>query len=196
MSILVKNLWNCEKNKWIPCNSPTFDGLRVNHNWKEEYAKIKRSIPQKWMKILKKQDKETLNSKVLKYNKVITIKHNEIKVNGKVPMDKTIKSKDLYYHILYPQKQPTCFATWSDIFEKDISLITWKTIFERKELSLQDRKRIDFNWKVIHRAIYTENRLQRMGKSNGIYAKFVITLRKQHVIYCMNVQIAIGYGRK
>ena len=86
--------------------------------------------------------------------------------NGKTIELKNLLSRDIYYHIFYPQKPPSCIEKWNNIFNKKLE---WQSIFRKIFVhKLVDRKRIDFHWKVIHRAIYTEHRLQKMGQSNGL----------------------------
>ena len=142
-----------------------FEPLHNYGNWETEYARIKRAIPQMWLKTLKNKETENRDLNLLINTKSITVTHDTIQVNGKVTEQKKFRSKDLYYHLLYPQKTPNCITAWNNIIQNDLN---WKAIFKAQSKSMQDRKRRDFHWKVLHRAIYTESRLHKMGKSDGL----------------------------
>ena len=59
---------------------------------------------------------------------------------------------------------PKCITTWRTIFDQTVSV---KEVFLKLPV-LYDRKYRNLHWNTIHRAIFSEKRLQRMNKSNGM----------------------------
>ena len=161
----ISDLWDGQRNKWKVKTHPVFQVMQNNPDWETEYARIKRALPQQWYLILKNLPVNIGQTKLLKYHKALCITHNSININGKECGINKFKAKDLYYHILYPQKQPNCTAVWNDMLQKELN---WSLIFKSRLKAMQDRKRCELHWKIIHRAIYTESRLSKMGRSDGL----------------------------
>ena len=46
--------------------------------------------------------------------------------------------------------------------------VMWEVVWKNLNLLSCKQKIIQFQWKCIHFIVYTENRLQKMGKSNGL----------------------------
>ena len=81
-----------------------------------------------------------------------------------VPYSK-LKSKQLYFQILYPLKPPNCIPSWSNMFNHEID---WSKVCKTMNSSIHGRKQRDLHWKIIHNAVYTESRLHHMNRSNGM----------------------------
>ena len=56
-------------------------------------------------------------------------------------------------------------TSWTGIFTINIM---WTEVFHRLATLIYGRKQIEFHWKVVHRAVFTESRLQQMNRSDGI----------------------------
>ena len=161
----VKDIWNDDTNSW-KSGQEIFNQLYKRTNWIAEYEKIKKAIPNEWKNVLQGQKIEILKSKELLYNtKSITLNDSTIKVDEKNLTIEDLKFKEIYFDTLYPVKKPTCIPSWEARFSKEIDL---KQTVKRSSYSIQGNKQDDFHWKVFHRAVYSEMRLNRMGKSNGV----------------------------
>ena len=53
---------------------------------------------------------------------------------------------------------------WQQVSETEIN---WELVWDTLNDSMQGRKQKDFPWKCIHKAIYTETRLNKMNSSDG-----------------------------
>jgi hypothetical protein len=163
--ITVRDIWNIEQNKW-KSGELIYNKLNKKTNWMVEFVRIKKAIPEKWKNCLNNiNDRNlTVTSHIQNKQKVI-ITHNIIEVNNRIIDPNKFRTKDIYCHCLYPIKKPTCIDTWETLLLQEIA---WDEICQIFNNSIQRNKQKDYHWKVVHRAIYSESRLSRMGKSNGI----------------------------
>ena len=93
----------------------------------------------------------------------------------------------MYFNCLYPLKKPSCLKVWNNNLEDELD---WSLISKGFLNIIQGRKQIDFHWRLVHRSIYSEMRLLRMGRSNGT-CKICLVENEDicHLIYdCVNVQ--------
>jgi len=108
-------------------------------------------------------------------------------LNGKEINYTKLKQREIYFHCLYPQKIPKCYQYWKDILGKEILTID---MYQTISKTIQGNKQKDFHWKCFHRAIYSETRLQQMGKSNGTCKLCHISVETTcHLLYhcqCIN----------
>jgi hypothetical protein len=142
------------------------EAIKNNQNCQLEFGRVKRAIPNNWKKILKGEDIEPIRQNThVENNPQMYISHNKIKIKDQDILLQKLKSKDLYFHIFYPQKQANSTRTWQDRFQVHLD---WPTIFKNYNDSIKERKRKSFHWKCLHRAIYSETRLQAMGRSDGM----------------------------
>ena len=115
------------------------------------------------------------------------IKQTKIMLNGKEIDNSNLKHREIYFHCLYPQKMPKCYQYWKDILGKETST---KNMYQIISKTIQGNKQKDFHWKCFHRAVYSETRLQQMGKSNGTCKLCNISLETTcHLLYhcqCIN----------
>jgi hypothetical protein len=103
--------------------------------------------------------------KILENTKRVILSKEHIIINGQnIPHNK-LKKKEVYFHCLYPMKPPTCENKWETLLNETFN---WKIIHKSTVNSLLKRKEIDFHRKTIHRAVFTENRLKMMSKSDGL----------------------------
>ena len=135
----------------------------MKRNWIAEYTKIKSCIPEKWKTVLK-ENSDMQNDEDLIENADFYLAHDEIRINENQIYYKKIKQKEIYFACLYPQSPPSCLHFWGRIFEKDIDL---QSIFAGCENQLCNKKVLDFHWKTLHHAVYSEVRLKQMNRSNG-----------------------------
>ena len=61
--------------------------------------------------------------------------------------------------------KPKCEAKWDAVFNQTFN---WKSIWESINETLCSNKEKQFQWKIIHNAIFTEHKLQLMNFSNGL----------------------------
>jgi hypothetical protein len=61
--------------------------------------------------------------------------------------------------------EPKCQNKWELIYNKKVM---WEVVWKNLNLLRCKQKIIQFQWKCIHFIVYTESRLQKMGKSNGL----------------------------
>ena len=61
--------------------------------------------------------------------------------------------------------KPKCEAKWDALFNQTFN---WKSIWESINETLCSNKEKQFQWKIIHNAIFTEHKLQLMNFSNGL----------------------------
>jgi len=158
----IRDLWDIETNTWIDGRA-IHNQLQNKRNWIAEYNKIRTCIPDAWKQILKGEAVD-LESPLLKNTKDLQMSHSDIRINNKVVDFKKIKQKEIYFACLYPAAKPSCVIAWSRIFQMEVNL---KDIFTGFKHLIHNRKGLNFHWKTLHRAIYSETRLQKMNKSDG-----------------------------
>jgi hypothetical protein len=61
--------------------------------------------------------------------------------------------------------EPKCQNKWELIYNKKVM---WEVLWRNRNLLSCKQQIIQFQWNCIHFIVYTESRLQRMGKSNGL----------------------------
>ena len=158
-------IWNDETNSW-KSGQEIFNQLDKKTNWISEYNKVKKAIPNEWKNVLLGQTDQIKKPEELLYNtKSVILNDSTISVNDKILSIEDLKFKEIYFNSLYPVKKPTCIPSWEARFNKEIDL---EQTIKRSKYSIQGNKQEDFHWKVFHRAVYSEMRLNRMGRSNGV----------------------------
>ena len=160
----VGDIWNETLSTWEN-NQTIFTKLKNKRNWISEFAQIKNAIPTHWKNILTNLPPEKApENNMIKNPQPLYISGHQIFIeNVEIPIEK-LKSRNLYFHNLYPRSTPTCCSAWEKNFENKID---WKHIFERVHSTIHIPKIKAFHYKCIHRAIYTECRLKKMKKSDG-----------------------------
>ena len=83
-------------------------------------------------------------------------------LNGSVTTYKKLKQGDLYILCLYPVNEPLCIKSWSTILNTNVAIN-----FKDFSHYIHCRKSIDLHWKILHKAVYSEEKLRMMGKSDG-----------------------------
>ena len=183
----VKDVWDTETNGWKPAQM-ILQELQRKTNWIAEFNSIKRAIPQRWKTILQGQNPQITEKNDLFCNATnVSLTDEKIMINNSDKNLCDIKLKEVYFDCLYPLNKPTCLKSWNKIFEDDLD---WNRVSKGFINIIQGRKQIDFHWRLAHRAIYSEMRLLRMGRSNGI-CKICMLENEDlcHLIYdCANIQ--------
>ena len=124
---------------------------------------LKACIPASWKTILRGGDVEPQQT-LLENPSTFIFDHTSISINGRdIPLSK-LKQKHFYFVCLYPTSAPKCIAMWENIINTSLSI---KDVFIKLP-KYYHRKAFNLHWNIIHRAIYSEKRLQTMNKSNGI----------------------------
>ena len=159
--VKIKDIWNPISNNWYEGNY-IFHKLNVRRNWIAEYKKIKDCIPKSWKQLIKNENVAMTKNDLL--HDTLKINHSFISVNEKIVSYKKVKEKGLYKACLYPAPMPTCVESWSRTFQEDISIVD---IFKNSTHFINHRKSKDLHWRTLHKAIYSEERLRIMNKSNG-----------------------------
>lgn len=155
----IRDIWDNDSNEFRICND-IFDKLFDKRNCISEYSRIKIAIPQKFIHILR-------NGGDLEHN----ISH-DIKVNRDLifvdPHNKPLNINQiclkLVQSILNAPNIPKCQLKWESCYNKNLP---WETIWGMLKQIDIDNKVKEFQWKCVHRIIYTEHRLKLMNKSNG-----------------------------
>lgn len=158
----IKDVWNCETKTWKTGNE-IYNKLVNKRNWIAEFNKIKLYIPLTWKEMLKGED-VVQNDNLLQNPKELLLTRNGLCVNGNIIALKNLKQKEIFFACLYPVSKPTCLTTWNRIFQVNLDILT----IGRKNHIMYNNKALDFHFKCIHRAIYTETKLEKMNKSNGL----------------------------
>ena len=162
--VQIKDIWDSDANSW-KTGVYIFNKLSVKRNWIAEYNKIKAYIPDSWIQVLKYGHELPDQTNLICNKKEIMLSDECITINDRVVNYKKVKQRDLYCVCLYPLSTPTCITTWSRIFQEALST---NELFGSYKHSIYHRKSLDFHWKTIHRAVYSEQRLMLMNKSNGV----------------------------
>ena len=121
--------------------------------------KIMKAIPADWKPLLRTNSyDETIDHDTIKLT---------IKINGKDRQLQKVTCKDIYRILLKYDYQ----KSRSEInIEEQWGEIDWYKIYRemcRKNPDI-DRKKVDFNWKCLQNAVYTETKLHKIGLSNGM----------------------------
>ena len=104
------------------------------------------------------------NDLLLQNTRNIKLSENGQMLDNSIISLKNVKQKDIYFACLYPITYPSCIPAWKNIFNKNIDIKTLQV----KNDCIFNKKAVDFHWKVIHRSVYTESRLSKMNRSNGV----------------------------
>ena len=161
--VKINDIWDENINDWTQSET-LFEVLSDRRNFILEYNKIKLSIPREWKYLLR--NAQTEQDRQLLYNpRAVMIDCDGILINGKNINYTKLKQKDIYFACLYPIKAPTCLESWNNILNEQYTIVD---IFKKVNRKIIDRKALNFHFMVIHRAIYSEKRLQKMNKSDGI----------------------------
>ena len=162
--IKIKDLWDPINNNWLSGNT-IHDMLINKRNWIAEYKKIIKSIPQEWKRFLQNLDVTPASDLVttVENPQKLVLSHCNIMLHGSVITYKKLKQRDLYFLCLYPVHEPLCIKSWSTILNTNVSI-------DVKDFShyIHCRKSIDLHWRILHKAVYSEEKLRIMGKSDGI----------------------------
>ena len=158
----VRDVWDDDTHDFIRCND-VFSKLIDKRNCIAEYSRIKKSIPKKFISVLRHEQINEDNVKgpcttisnelqfVMKSNKVIE------------PKNVTLK---LIQNILNKEITPKCQIKWEEIYgENDI--INWYLIWNNLRILDINNSVKEFQWKCLHNIVYTEFRLKKMNLSDG-----------------------------
>ena len=159
----IKDIWDDDHKCWKGSDY-ILTVLNVKRNWMVEYNIIKNSIPQKWKKILNESPVEDSEPR-LQNTRNVSFSPEKIMINGRETNFKKIKQKEIIFACIYPTQFPKCIQKWNTVFNESLSI---DDIFCLKKSLLFDRKSYMLHWKLLHGAVYTEKKLQKMKKSNGI----------------------------
>ena len=75
---------------------------------------------------------------------------------------KKLKSKDLYFQSWYAVITPSCIQSWSEMLNMNVNEVWLTGCRENQYYNMYYRKDMNFHWQIIHRAVYSETRLQKM----------------------------------
>ena len=159
----VKDIWYSTQSVFHS-GAIIFQQLIRKNNWISEYEIIKKAIPKSWLDILidcaiiEEENSKLENNNGLKMTQQ-SITKNNVDIN---PLKLT--TKEIYYHCLYPCEPPNCINAWKNIFVS----FDWKNVCKLLFNPLQSNCKKQYHWRTVHRVLYCEDRLARMGKSNGI----------------------------
>ncbi|MCP3888194.1 MAG: zinc-binding domain-containing protein, partial [Desulfobulbaceae bacterium] len=159
----IKDIWEVNQQRFIS-GQIVFNQLTKKINWITEFEIIKKSIPKPWILLLKNNIPEKIKLEKIEDSTKLSISHNRIFKNGIEIEPIKLKTKDIYFHCLYPCEYPKYINVWKGLFES----FNWKCVCKQIANPLLCNKKKQFHWKTVHRSLYCESRLASMGKSDGI----------------------------
>ena len=154
----VKDIWD-ENAKSFKHTLDIFNKLIDKRNWIAEYSRIKASFKPDHLTLLKADniDPPRLGSPFL-------VEDSLHFVNRKgIIQPKKLSLKNIQY-FWRDNTVPNCQLKWNLYFETELQ---WENIWKNVYNNFSDRKSKQLQWKFIHNIIYTEERLQKMNRSNG-----------------------------
>ena len=155
----INDIWDKNNNTFVD-NQTIFNRLDDKRNWISEWAKIKISIPENFVKKLKSDNNEKIKKSLgLKIDSNLNIRNH----NNKIIVPKELKLKNIQKEIRKPIT-PKCQFKWDTIYEKKFNWISIWYILNKIKCK---QSIIQFQWKCLHNIVYSEYRLQKMGKSDG-----------------------------
>ena len=155
----VRDIWNINTKTFYD-DGHIYNILSDKSNWRQKYNKIKRNIPERWVNTLKEDTgipEPTPANLSIKQNLMIYSKSKYVEPDK-------LKLRILQSYFLDETYKPKYQIKWNTIFNKDFD---WKMVW-RTSLEIPcSNKEKQFQWKIIHSAIFTEHRLQLMIFSDG-----------------------------
>ena len=159
----VKDIW-CEDRKDFIESATLLRKLTNKTNWISEFANIKISIAPKYKQILKdeisKESEVFINSDLQIVCRNSTIK-KEITYSSKSLKEKIIQK------ILMPDCRPNAELKWEEQFQNRFDSKNWEIVWTKTKNMAVTQKMKQFEWKLTHRILFTEAKLQVMNRSDG-----------------------------
>ena len=156
---IVRDIWNIQNNdfhdeQYIQNNTAPI------HNWRQKYNKLKRNIPERWVNILRSNDNQIHVKPLLEINNELLLH-----MNNKIIETNKLSFKLIKNHLLNDALVPKCQSKWEAIYNQNFN---WKLIWDSINRTLCSNREKQFQWKLVHNAIFTEHKLQLMNLSNGL----------------------------
>ncbi len=139
--------------------------------------RIQKAIPRSWKERLKGQEVENGGKPEMKINKEM-----ERILNG----EKTNVKEKVIYNVMISELnkgKSTGELKWEELLGKEID---WKEVYceLNRTDTIRERKEIDFSWKCMQNVIWTEQKLKRIGQSNGLCCRCSIEEEDiEHLLY-------------
>ena len=86
-------------------------------------------------------------------------------INEKFIEPSKLSSKLINRHVIDETHKPKCEKKWEALFNQTFS---WKSVWQSFNDTLCSNREKQFQWKIIHNAVFTEHKLQLMNLSNGL----------------------------
>ena len=184
--VLVDNNWSKVGIKRIKDVMNSDGTMRINEvkniakNKAEVMFKLNRikvGIPKSWKERLKNQEMAEVRKHGMKWNDILQSLQNgeETKMREKTIYNEMIRQLNI--------QKSTGEGKWEEILGREID---WKVVYIElnRTDSLRERKEIDFNWKCIQNVVWTEQKLKRIGQSNGLCSRCGIEEEDlEHLLY-------------
>ena len=156
----IRDIWDVQKDDFHT-EQYIQNKSAATPNWRQKYNKLKANIPESWINILKSNNAQTQT------NKYCIEINNELKLymNDKFVEPSKFSLKLINRHVIDNTHKPKCETKWEALFNRTFS---WKSIWESFNNTLCSNKEKQFQWKIIHNAVFTEHKLQLMNLSNGL----------------------------
>ena len=156
----LKDIWDRER-KNLKSDNLIFNKLSDKRNWISEWAKIKHSIPKDFQLALKNDTPLAKNTSKLPLR---IINSSEIcNFQNKILRNKDVPLK-LIQNIFNCKTKPISEIKWNTHYNMDLE---WNEIWGNIYNNFAKKKANQLSWKITHNIIYTEEKLQKMGRSNG-----------------------------
>lgn len=179
----IKHIWDVDTHTFKTDNF-IFNKLSDKRNWIVQWLIIKSSIPKRFLNIMRDSIADDANTK--ESNSII-VKDVYKFFNSK---NKIMANKDVSLKLLQKElnikTKPNCELKWNIYFNKELP---WKQIWSKIYYNFASRKSNQLSWKIIHNIVYTEEKLQKIGRSrNGLCHFCKIQLETLvHLFYGCNV---------
>ena len=160
----IKDIWNDELNT-LQNENYIFNKLQDKRNWISEWVKIKRSIPQNFIQLLKGEVPLQIQTNTCRNYFNIKDVYCLYNGQGKLIENKEFTLKSIQIALNSSNKvSPNCEMKWDIHFDTHLE---WNKIWKKFYFNYASRKSNQLNWKIIHNIVYTEEKLQKMGRSDG-----------------------------
>ena len=167
------------------------DVINENGTWKTDM--IKQIVPDKAAIILKMNKIHAAipilwKEKIRNYNcneEITYEKLYTVLLKGRKREIQTIKTKEIYECFINAMTvKSKAEHEWELQFGKEMNFSNIFSQLDGLSKIIQDRKVNDFNWKCIQKAIWTEQKLSRIGLSNGSCSKCAVeTEDLEHLLF-------------
>ena len=157
----INDIWDENLNNFIN-NDCMIDKLVDKQSGVRFYNIIKSSIPEQWLKTL--QNTQVTENNNRKTNTTSNLNKLKIKLRTNSIEPKKLSLKNIQDILRDTEFTPKYKLKWETKFGDNLS---WNNIWQNSLLLPVTNKEKQLHWKIIQNSIFTEYRLNLMGRSGG-----------------------------